>query len=88
MKRNLGTADRWVRLALAALGGWLAVAIGGSSTGGVIVLVLAGILVATALLGFCPLYVLLGLSTRGSGRRTGRIWRRLRARGGGVHGHG
>lgn len=72
MKRNLGTIDRWVRVALAALGGWLAVAIGLVSVGGVIVLVVAGILVATALVGYCPLYALFGLSTNRSGHRAAR----------------
>jgi hypothetical protein len=48
---------------LGALGAWLAAALGFASVGGVIVLVVAGILVATALLGYCPLYALFGLST-------------------------
>jgi hypothetical protein len=70
MKQNLGTIDRWVRVVLAALGGWLAAAVGYASLGGVLVLVAAGILVATALLGSCPLYALLGISTRRGEHRT------------------
>jgi hypothetical protein len=64
MKQNLGTIDRWARVVLAALGGWLAAAVGFASPGGVLALVAAGILVVTALLGSCPLYALLGISTR------------------------
>lgn len=73
MKQNLGTIDRWVRVALAALAGWLAAAIGYGSVGGVIVLVVAGILVATALAGYCPLYALFGISSRRSGQPTARV---------------
>jgi hypothetical protein len=73
MKQNLGTIDRWVRVVLAALGGWLAAAIGYASVGGVIMLVLAGILATTALAGYCPLYALFGISTGRSGHRTARI---------------
>ncbi|HZC99642.1 MAG TPA: DUF2892 domain-containing protein [Actinomycetes bacterium] len=69
MKRNLGTIDRWVRLGLAALGWWLAAWIGYATVGGVLVLVAAGILVATAAVGLCPLYALLSISTRGGFHR-------------------
>lgn len=64
MKRNVGTADRAIRgfviaptaLVWAALAGW--------TTGwAILALVLAGIMVATAAVGFCPLYALLGIST-------------------------
>jgi hypothetical protein len=65
MNSNLAGIDRALRLVLAALGWWLAAAIGYASPGGVIVLVLAGILAITAALGYCPLYTLLRISTRG-----------------------
>ncbi len=69
MKRNVGTADRAIRgfviapaaLAWAALAGW--------TTGwAILALVLAGIMLATAVVGFCPLYALLGISTHGARR--------------------
>jgi Inner membrane protein YgaP-like, transmembrane domain len=63
MKHNMGTADRGVRAMLAALGWLLAWTIGYASVAGVIVLVVAGILVATAVVGMCPLYAALGIST-------------------------
>lgn len=69
MSKNVGIADRWVRVALAALGWWLAAALGYASVGGVIVLVVAGILVVTAAVGSCPLYALLRISTRGGPHR-------------------
>lgn len=70
MRQNVGTIDRWVRVVLTAAGGWLAAAIGYASVGGVIVLVAAAILAATALLGYCPLYALFGISTRRSEHRS------------------
>jgi hypothetical protein len=63
MKHNVETVDRWARVMLAALGWWLAAALGYASVAGVIVLVVAGILAATAVVGICPLYAALGIST-------------------------
>lgn len=58
MIRNIGTADRWVRVLLGAL--LLAmVVVGPQSLWGLIGL----ILLATAIVSFCPLYSLLGWST-------------------------
>lgn len=70
MMRNEGTADRWLRLVAAALGWWLAASVGYATAGGIIVLVVAGILVVTALTGYCPLYALLRISTAGGGYRS------------------
>ncbi len=69
MGRNEGWPDRLLRVALAALGWWLAAVLGYGTAGGVIVLVVAGILVITAVTGFCPLYALLHISTRGGLKR-------------------
>ena len=62
--KNMGSADRIIRLALVALvvllyltgviGGTLAIILG----------VLAVVFFATSLVSFCPLYVPLGISTR------------------------
>lgn len=64
MTRNEGTIDRIIRvvMALAALAG--AVAVGPSTVGGILLIALAAILAVTAAIGFCPLYRVLGLSTR------------------------
>ncbi len=64
MKQNLGGVDRIVRIAIAALlttGAWMA---GFGSVGGIILLVLAAVMLATSAIGFCPLYAPFGLSTR------------------------
>ena len=70
MKGNMGAADRAARVILAALGWWLAAWLGYATAGGVIVLVVAGILVVTAAVGYCPLYTLASVSTRGRWHRT------------------
>jgi Inner membrane protein YgaP-like, transmembrane domain len=59
MKRNMHAADRIVRAVLAAAAVWLAIAVGAGTADGVIALVFAAIMAATAISGFCPLYLLL-----------------------------
>jgi hypothetical protein len=63
MEKNESTVDRIIRavLGIAALVGAVATGIG--TAGGIVLLVLGGILVVTAAVGFCPLYRVLGLST-------------------------
>lgn len=64
MKRNMGTTDRLIRALVVApvlvIVAWL---VGFASILGVILVVLAGVMVATAAVGFCPLYLPLHLST-------------------------
>jgi len=66
MQCNVGTVDRWVRLIAGALlfvlGGW---SWGGwqGHTGGIIALVVGVVLIATALLRWCPMYSLLRITT-------------------------
>jgi hypothetical protein len=67
VKRNMHAADRIARVGLAAAAAWLAIAVGPGTAGGVVALVFAGIMTATAATGFCPLYVLFGRLAR---RRT------------------
>ena len=64
MNKNMGTADRLIRI-LAAIG-IAALDLNGSISGVVAVVlgVVAVALVATSLVGFCPGYVPLGISTR------------------------
>jgi DUF2892 family protein len=67
MTKNMGTADRVIRI-LAAIG--IAMLYFTGSIGGVLAIVLGvvGIVfLATSLVGFCPAYVPLGISTRGHG---------------------
>jgi hypothetical protein len=63
MKKNMGSADRVIRLILAA--GMVGLYFGGivSGTIGIVLLVLAGVFVLTSFVSFCPLYTIFGLST-------------------------
>jgi uncharacterized membrane protein len=63
MKTNMGNADKIIRLIIAAIVGFLFY--NGTITGtlGIILLVAAGIFVLTSLIGFCPLYTILGIKT-------------------------
>jgi len=64
MKRNMGIADRVIRVAVAigililyltdVISGWLAIVLG----------IVAVVFALTSILGFCPLYVPFGLSTK------------------------
>lgn len=66
MKQNIGSTDRIVRIVIAAIltvGAWMA---GFGSIGGIILLILALVMLATSAVGFCPLYAPFGFST---GRR-------------------
>jgi Inner membrane protein YgaP-like, transmembrane domain len=64
MKKNMGTVDRVIRILIAVAILILKLTNVISGTFGVVLLVLAGILVLTSLVGICPLYVPLGLSTK------------------------
>jgi uncharacterized membrane protein len=63
MKKNMGIADRIIRLVIAAVVGVLFFM--GIIPGvlGIVLLVLAGIFVLTSFVSFCPLYAPFGLST-------------------------
>ena len=63
MKKNMGTADRIIRVLIAAAIALLYM--NGIITGtlGMVLLVLGGIFVATSLINFCPIYAIIGVST-------------------------
>lgn len=67
MLRNMGTADRIVRLVIGAAALVVSYAFAWGSTGGTIVgvglLVVAAIMLVTATVGYCPTYQLLHIST-------------------------
>ncbi|MGH3141665.1 MAG: YgaP family membrane protein [Gaiellales bacterium] len=64
MIRNMGSFDRGVRaFGVAPVAIVLACIVGASTLAGVILLVLAGIVLATSATGFCPNYVWLGITT-------------------------
>ncbi len=59
----MGSADRVIRLIIAAIVGVLYFKEIITGTLGVILLILAGIFVLTSLISFCPLYAPFGLKT-------------------------
>ena len=63
MKKNVGSIDRIVRIAVAVLIVVLYFSGQLSGTIAVVLLVLAGIFVATSFMSFCPLYLPFGFST-------------------------
>jgi hypothetical protein len=64
MKANLGTIDRVLRVLVAIVLGVLYVTGVVSGTLGIVLSVVAVVLLATSVFGFCPLYVALKLSTK------------------------
>jgi hypothetical protein len=63
MKKNMGSADRIIRLIIAAIVAVLFAMNVISGTLGIVLLVLAGVFVLTSLVSFCPLYALFGMNT-------------------------
>lgn len=64
MRSNLNTTDRIVRLVLAAIVAILYFRGTIAGTLGIVLLVAAGIIGLTAIVNFCPIYQILGISTR------------------------
>jgi hypothetical protein len=64
MKKNMGTIDKVISIMVAVVVVTLYFANVISGTLGIILLALSAIFVVTSILGFCPLYILLGISTR------------------------
>jgi hypothetical protein len=64
MKRNMGIADRVIRVALAAVVAALFFTHQLSAAAGIILGILAIVFVATGIVGVCPLYLPLRLSTK------------------------
>lgn len=63
MKKNMGTADKIIRLIVAAVLAFLFY--NGTITGtlGIVAVVAAVVFALTSLVSFCPLYPLLGINT-------------------------
>ena len=59
----MGTADRIIRVIIAAIVGVLYFTGTVSGTFGIVLLALAGVFVLTSLIRFCPLYAPFGFST-------------------------
>lgn len=63
MKKNMGSADRLIRVVIAVAVAALYFTGVISGTLGIVLLVVAGIFLLTSLVSFCPLYAPFGLST-------------------------
>lgn len=63
MKKNMGSADKIVRILIALLIAGLYFGNIISGTLGIVLLVLAGVFVLTSLVSFCPLYAPFGIRT-------------------------
>jgi hypothetical protein len=63
MKANMGTTDKIIRIAVAALVAGLYLGNVISGTIAIVGLVLAGIFLLTSTIGFCPLYALFGFNS-------------------------
>jgi hypothetical protein len=63
MKKNMGTADRAIRIIVALI--ITVLYFTGTITGmlGTVLLVLGAVFLATSFISFCPLYTLFGIST-------------------------
>ena len=63
MKLNMGNVDRIIRVLIAAVFAYLYFSGTVTGTLGLVLVVLGGVFVLTSLVGFCPLYALVGLNT-------------------------
>ncbi|KJS04233.1 MAG: membrane protein [Flavobacteriales bacterium BRH_c54] len=63
MKKNMGTADRIIRLITAAIIVTLYFTEMITGNVAIVLLVLSGIFVLTSFISFCPLYTLFGIKT-------------------------
>jgi hypothetical protein len=63
MKKNMSSADKIIRLIVAAIIAVLYFTNTISGTLGIVLLVLAIVFVLTSLISFCPLYTIFGIST-------------------------
>jgi len=63
MRKNMGSADRIIRLIVAVILGVLYFTGVLSGTLGIVFLAIGGIFVVTSFINFCPLYAPFGIST-------------------------
>jgi hypothetical protein len=68
MTKNMGSADRFIRVAAAILIGGLLLAGVLKGTLGILLGVLAVVFILTSAIGFCPLYVPMKISTKKSAK--------------------
>ena len=72
MTRNMGTFDRVLRAFVVAPAAIVvALIVGAGTAGGIILFIVAGIMLATAVTAFCPTYTVVGISTEPRLHRVG-----------------
>ena len=65
MRENMSKADRLIRAFLVAPAAIIAgILIGAGSIGGIVLFAIAGVMIATAAVAYCPLYALIHTGTR------------------------
>jgi len=64
MRTNESTLDRVIRIILASAALVVALLVGAGSPIGIALLVVAAVMLITGLVGFCPVYRILGMRTR------------------------
>lgn len=64
MKKNMGIADKVIRVIIAAVILTLYFTNIISGTLGIVLIVISGIFLLTSLVSFCPIYAILGMSTK------------------------
>ncbi len=63
MKKNMGSADRMIRIILAAIFAVLYFTGTVPGTLGLVLVILGAVFLLTSLVSFCPLYTIVGLNT-------------------------
>jgi hypothetical protein len=63
MKKNTGNTDRIIRIVLAIVFAALYLSETVTGTAGLVLMVLGVVFALTSLVGFCPLYALVGINT-------------------------
>jgi hypothetical protein len=65
MRTNMSNLDRALRAVIAVAALVVAIVIGAGSVAGIVLLVVTAVMGVTAAVGFCPLYALFHLDSRG-----------------------
>lgn len=65
MRKNINTADRFIRVIIAAIAAVLLLTNAVTGTAAIVMMAVAGIVLLTGVINFCPIYYVLGISTSG-----------------------
>ena len=71
MKKNINSTDRLIRVMIAAIVAVLYFSNTISGTAGIVLMVVAGIILLTSVINFCPIYYAFGISTAKKGKQNG-----------------